>query len=235
MHYFLDPDFDPVTGILCPEESRHAVKSLRLAAGDSVEVGDGKGNLYTCRIMHTGRDSLATSVTKTLRPSPPVFRFDLAVAPVKNTARFEWFLEKATETGVSTLTPLLTARTERPRVKAERAARILHAAGKQSKRAWLPELRALTDFADVLSSTHALKVIAHCGAGRKRQNFADLINETASDRVLVLIGPEGDFTPEEIDAAAAAGFIEVDLGPNRLRTETAGVYCASVLAALKMK
>lgn len=235
MHYFLDPDFDPNTGILCPEESRHAIKSLRLAAGDSILVGNGKGKLYTCTVRHAGRDSLATAVTETMSIPPPRFRFDLAAAPVKNPTRFEWFLEKATETGVHTITPLLTRRTERPRFKTARGERIMHAAGKQSKRAWLAELNPLTPFGDVLGSAHGLKVIAHCDADRARRNFADLINETAAESVLVLIGPEGDFTPEEIDAAVAAGFTEADLGPNRLRTETAGVYCASVLAAMKMK
>lgn len=235
MHYFLDPDFDPTDGILCPDESRHAVKSLRLAAGDSILVGNGKGKLFTCAVKYAGRDSLSTTVTETVNIPPPRFRFDLAAAPVKNPARFEWFLEKATETGVHTITPVMTRRTERPRFKSERGERIMHAAGKQSKRAWLAELNPLTPFEDVLGSTHGLKVIAHCDPNRTRRNFADLINETAADRVLVLIGPEGDFTPEEIETAAAAGFVEADLGPNRLRTETAGVYCASVLAALKMK
>lgn len=157
------------------------------------------------------------------------------MAPVKNTSRLEWFLEKATELGIGRFMPLRSERTERPRINASRTARITIAATKQSRRAFAPELLPLTDFAEAIFSEADLKLIAHCETDRNRVPLQVALQETKAGRVVILVGPEGDFSPAEIEAAAKAGFVEVSLGENRLRTETAGVYCAAILYAHQMK
>lgn len=234
LHYFLDPEFDPQVGSLGADESRHAAKSLRISPGDPIEVGNGAGVRYMCRVAKVEKTGLLLTVEETIEIPPPDFACSIALAPTKNASRFEWFAEKAVEMGVSEIIPLQTARTERPRINTGRLERIIHSAAKQSRRAYLPRLRALTDFAEALKFGNGLNLIAHCESGRARKLFGTAVNQNAADSVLILIGPEGDFTPGEIEAAAAAGFTEVDLGENRLRTETAGVYCAALTAGLKM-
>ena len=234
MHYFLDPQFDPQVGLLNADESRHAVKSLRLSPGELIEVGTGAGVRYICSVAKAEKNSLLLAVDETVEISRPEFTFSIALAPTKNASRFEWFAEKATEMGVSEIIPLQTARTERPRLNTGRLERILHAATKQSRRAYLPTLRPLTDFAEALKQGSGLNLIAHCESERNRQAITTALNQNGVGSVLILIGPEGDFTPSEIEAAAAAGFTEIDLGENRLRTETAGVYCAALTAGFQM-
>lgn len=234
MHYFLDPDFDPTIGNLCAEESRHAAKSLRIASGQHIEVGDGAGMRYICSVVKADKSGLLLTVEETIQVPHPAFDYSIALAPPKNASRFEWFAEKATEMGVSEIIPLQTERTERPRINTARLERILHAAAKQSRRAYLPRLRALADFTELLKTDSKFKLIAHCEAERARQPIAEAVNQTAAGAVLILIGPEGDFSLREIESAAKAGFTEIDLGANRLRTETAGVYCAALAAGLKM-
>lgn len=235
MHYFLDSNFDPSSGLLCEEESHHAQRSLRLGEHEEVLVGCGDGRLYHCVVKQALKKQLRLEVLSASTIAPPKLQTTIAMAPVKNTSRLEWFLEKGTELGVATFMPIRSERTERPRINTARAQRIVEAATKQSRRAHAPMLLPLTEFAEALQSDTALKLIAHCESGRNRIPLHTALQETVAGGVIILIGPEGDFSPSEIEAAAKAGFTEVSLGENRLRTETAGVYCAAILHMHQMK
>ena len=236
MQLFFDPQFDPASPALQldPDEARHALKVLRLEAGDTIRVTDGRGNLYTCRIdaadRRTGSLTLHAEGVETDCGRLP-YRLTIAVAPTKNIDRFEWFLEKATEVGVSEIIPIETAHSERRTLKTERAAKVVAAAVKQSLKCYCPQLHELTPFAELMSMPFAgRKFIAHCDDAGERRFLGDLLR--AGEDAVVLIGPEGDFSPEEIAAALAHGFEPVTLGRQRLRTETAAVV-ATVIAAAK--
>ena len=227
MHYFLDPSFDPLVGILNEAESHHALKSLRLKEGDTIEVGDGKGNLFSSQIKTIGKTEIILDVLKNDFFEIPSPRLTIAIAPTKNPSRFEWFLEKATELGVYEIIPIETSRTERPRLKLDRAERIVLSATKQCQRNYLPKLHPLTSFKDILENKSEVKLIAHCEDDDRRVEFADFIRSASAKSILILIGPEGDFTPDEIKVAMDSGFNPVSLGKNRLRTEMAGVFAAA--------
>jgi len=230
VHYFLDPTFNPVSGILNEDESRHAIKSLRIVAGSEILIGDGKGNRYHCEVKLVGKKELVVNILSTQTFECPLPKLTIAIAPTKNPSRFEWFLEKATELGVYRIIPMVSKRTERPRFKHDRAERIIHAATKQSMRTYLPILEQLTPISELFTLSNALKLMAHCDeADKDRIDIKDFLISNPSDNVLILIGPEGDFTPEEVEKAKANGFQPVVLGDNRLRTETAGVFAAAVL------
>ena len=228
MHYFLDICFNPATGILNEEETRHAVKSLRVNVGDEILIGDGRGNRYRSSVTLIGKKEIIVAVLSTEKFHIPKPKLTIAIAPTKNPSRFEWFLEKATELGVYQIIPTETKRTERPRFKHDRAERIIHAATKQSMRAFTPILEQLTPIAKVLEMDTSLKLIAHCDENSERIHISDFSKQNVSNDILILIGPEGDFTPEEIAQAKESGFKAVALGENRLRTETAGVYAAAI-------
>lgn len=232
MHYFLDPAFDPELGILNESESYHALKSLRLHAGAHIEIGDGKGNRYACRILDTDGKRIRIEVfsKKFFEIEKPALT--IALAPTKNPSRFEWFLEKATELGVHEIIPLNTQRTQRPRFKQARAEKIILEASKQSRRHHLPVLRGFTSFRDVLATQHRSKYIAHCEDDNDKNDFATILRRHEFTELVILIGPEGDFTSEEICEARGAGWEPVSLGHNRLRTETAGIYAASMVYGL---
>jgi len=227
VHYFLDSSFDTTTGILCEDESRHAIKSLRISVGDNILIGDGRGKRHTTVIKVIGKKELIVDVLSTEDFEIPIPKLIIAIAPTKNPSRFEWFLEKATELGVYKIIPLETRRTERPRFKHDRAERIIHAATKQSMRAFTTVLEQLTPISKVLELECPVKLIAHCDENTKRVHISDFSGEDAAKEILILIGPEGDFTTEEIDKASDNGFQPVLLGRNRLRTETAGVFAAA--------
>lgn len=230
VHYFLDPSFDPVTGILNEDESRHAIKSLRIVSGSEILIGDGKGNRHHSLVKLVGKKELVVDVVSTEKFELPTPKLTIGIAPTKNPSRFEWFLEKATELGVYRIIPIESKRTERPRFKHDRAERIIHAATKQSMRAYIPVLEKLTPISEILTMSNTLKLVAHCDeSDKERIDIRDFLLSNPSDEVLVLIGPEGDFTSQEIDQAKENGFQPVLLGRNRLRTETAGVFAAAAL------
>lgn len=232
MHYFLDTAFDPSLGVLNAEESGHAIKALRIKAGDEIEIGNGRGARYHCAVTAVGKREVQVAVLSAKIAEADRVQCSIALAPTKNASRFEWFLEKATEMGMDELIPLHSSRTEHPRVNAARMERICHAASKQSQRSHLPGLHGLLPFTEVINQRAAIRLIAHCVQDRPRKDLLEVLQESKAESVLVLIGPEGDFSPEEIEAAAGAGFTEVSLGSQRLRTETAGVYCAALLASI---
>ena len=234
MQLFYDPQFNPEADTLRldDDEARHALKVLRLGPGDTLSVTDGRGNLYTCRI--TGADrrqcELQVAVESVASGTGELpYRLTMAVAPTKNADRFEWFLEKATEVGVSEIIPLETARGERRAVKEERCMKVIAAAMKQSLKCRCPLLHPMTPFYRLMAMPFGgRKFIAHCDDSGERRFLGDELH--AGEEAMVLIGPEGDFSPEEIASALSHGFRPVTLGNQRLRTETAAVV-ATVIAA----
>jgi len=228
MHYFLDNDFTPATGVLNEEETRHAVKALRINVGDEIRIGDGKGNRYHSRINRIGKKEIVVDILSREVFELPFPKLTIAIAPTKNPSRFEWFLEKATELGVYQIIPIETKRTERVRFRHDRAERIIHAATKQSMRAFTPHLEKLTPISKVLEMDASLKLIAHCDENSERIQISKFSEKNSVEDILILIGPEGDFTSIEIEKAIENGFQPVEFGENRLRTETAGVFAAAV-------
>ncbi|MCS6917085.1 MAG: RsmE family RNA methyltransferase [Chitinophagales bacterium] len=232
-HLFFAEQINGRHGRLEPEEAHHCLRVLRYRCGDVVRITDGKGKLYAAQIDRDEVQDCQLTIHSLIREEArPLPRIHLAVAPTKNADRFEFLLEKATEAGVAAFTPLLCQRSERKKVALERMQSILKAAVKQSGRLWLPALYPLTpivSFLNTLADEDGARFIAHCHQGNLPHLFALYRGEAACT---VLIGPEGDFSAEEVQAAAASGFSGVSLGPYRLRTETAGLV-ASLAVSLK--
>ncbi len=225
MHYFHVPQ--PATLLLPEEESLHAVKVLRLQPGDEVMLLDGRGGVYRAEITlpHPKRCGFSI-LSEEHRSTGRSYRLHVAIAPTKNIERLEWFIEKAVEIGVDEITPLLCQFSERKQVKDDRLEKILLSACKQSIQAVFPVLNPITGFAEMVTTTKAAcNAIAHCYPLDK-QDFRTLCSDFSD--ILVLIGPEGDFSPEEVDMAIAKGFIPVSLGESRLRTETAGIMVCAI-------
>jgi 16S rRNA (uracil1498-N3)-methyltransferase len=215
--------------VLNEDTSKHIVNVLRMQAGEQLQLTDGKGNLLTAAIKEAHKKHCSVTVTNshfTARHSPHV---TIAISLIKNTSRFEWFLEKATEIGVNRIIPLRCERTEKQNFRYERMRGILVSAMLQSQQTWLPEIEEPVKFKQFISqTTNQHKFIAHCLDTEKQKvtNF----NNTASSHSLICIGPEGDFTKQEIELAMQNNFIPVSLGNTRLRTETAGIVAATLLA-----
>ena len=210
------------------EESRHISKVLRKKTGDAITVTNGKGLEWKGEItMLDTRNTLATK-TATIFHKKAKSNLHIAIAPTKSNDRIEWFLEKATEIGITHITPILCNHSERRNIKSERFEKILIGALKQSNQFHLPKLNSLTYFSDFVSSYSAdNKFIAHCREGNK-SNLSSY-NSLSKD-VLILIGPEGDFSREEVELAMENDFLPIALGSQRLRTETAGIVaCQTVV------
>lgn len=222
METYYVPDLAQGADALPEEEARHCLQVLRHRDGDRLRLVDGRGTVALAELAGADRKRAPFRVLEREHAPPdPRTRLHLAIAPPKNASRFEWLLEKATEIGVSRITPLVTRRSERRKGNLERWRRVLVAAMKQSERAWLPELAEPTPLAGVLADApeHG-RFIAHCGEGPRELLWRRLMPDL--DTVL-LIGPEGDFDPAEIAEALEANFLPVSLGHARLRTETAGL------------
>tara|TARA_B100000508_G_scaffold130740_1_gene118335 strand:- start:44841 stop:45539 length:699 start_codon:yes stop_codon:yes gene_type:complete len=215
--------------VLPPEESRHACKVLRMSQGDEMEVVNGNGELFTGRISIADTKKCQLSKLNYSQFDRDQFEIHIAIAPTKMNDRFETFLEKATELGVHRITPLLCSNSERKKIKLDRYNKVLVAAMKQSKRLFLPHLDELTSYSDFISE-HSSGLIAHCEETAKE----GLTNVLKPSSCPILIGPEGDFTPAEIELALKNGYKPVSLGKTRLRTETAGLYACS-LAKFKLE
>ena len=229
MQLFYNPDITPNAYCpLDPEESRHAVRVLRMREGDELYVTDGKGNLYRCQIVEANDKACVVNViAQEFSIFNSQFLIHLAVAPTKNPSRMEWLVEKAVEIGVGEITLLQCDHSERSFLKTDRLEKLAVSAMKQSLHTVLPKINPavkLTDWLNSSPDTHqsSLKFIAHCEADKPRTPLAAAL-KPGKDAV-VLIGPEGDFSEEEIALALACGFQPVSLGPSRLRTETAALY-----------
>jgi 16S rRNA (uracil1498-N3)-methyltransferase len=224
MQLFYTPDIDPSLPqyFLSEEESKHAVRVLRLAVGDEVTLIDGKGGLYKAEIKdaHPKRTILQIQQVTTEFNKRNHY-LHIAIAPTKNLDRVEWFLEKATEIGIDEISLIICQRSERKEAKAERLNKIITSAIKQSIKAYHPVLNAPVNLSQFLKQPfNGQKFIAHCDDGEKTE-IAQSIEK--QNRYLILIGPEGDFAPAEVDAALQNGYKAITLGESRLRTETAAL------------
>jgi len=232
MQIFYEPEILTNGGFLNEEESRHCIKVLRHNKGDTIHVINGKGVRATGTITEASAKACRIRIENTEIEDEPEGKCHIAIAPTKSIDRFEWFLEKSTELGIDKITPLLCHQSERKHIRLQRLERVLTAATKQSLRLWKPEITELTSIRDFLNFDlpESLKYIAYCDNQEEQQYLPHLLkNKKENDDVLILIGPEGDFSESEVLLAKEKGFIPVSLGKNRLRTETAGIAaCMSV-------
>ena len=221
MQLFYAPDITLPEYTLCEEESRHCEKVLRLGVGDTLHLTDGRGGMYTARMATLGRRCTVRVEQCVEEFERLPYQLTMAVAPTKNMDRYEWFAEKATEVGIHRIIPIECAHSERRVIKTERVDKIVVSAMKQSLKAYKPQVDELTSFKQIVSMPFdGLRLIAHCEPTERRP-LKEVVE--AGQNVLLLIGPEGDFSHDEIEAARAAGFVEVSLGDMRLRTETAAL------------
>lgn len=227
MELLVDRSFD-ASGILCDEESKHCISVLRHRVGDEVNVTDGAGNLYICTIADApkNRPCLLT-IREVRRMGAPSHHLHMAVAPTKNTDRFEWFVEKAVEMGVGEITPIVCDHSERNHLRIDRLERLVIAACKQSLKFYLPRINEPVKASDIINgSAENQRFILHCEPGEKPHLFNAARKGISS---LVMIGPEGDFSADEIALAKSLGFVEATLGPERLRTETAAMVACHTI------
>lgn len=223
MHIFYTPDITQNTYTLNEEESKHCVRVLRLTVGTIVNLVDGKGGFYTAEITSDNPKKVSLSILKVETEFHKRNHYlHVAVAPTKNIDRIEWFLEKATELGIDEITPIITDRSERKIVKEDRLNKVITSAVKQSIKAYHPKLNDAISFDAFLKQPfEGEKLMAHCIDEGEKQYISQLV--APHQKYLILIGPEGDFTPEEVNLALNKGFKALTLGDNRLRTETAAL------------
>jgi 16S rRNA (uracil1498-N3)-methyltransferase len=229
VNLFYQPELPDGVHYLDEDESRHAVKVFRLSEGDSIEVTDGKGTLYTCRITKADARKCSFLVNHQVKQSPKPYFIHMAIAPTKNMDRMEWFVEKAVEIGIDQISFMVCQKSERKNVNEERIHKLAISALKQSGQFTLPVLSPVQDFARMVTQPAEEKFIAYVD----REN-PDLLKNKASKgkKYFILIGPEGDFSKEELKIAQQNNFNKVSLGPNRLRTETAGLAACHILNLL---
>jgi 16S rRNA (uracil1498-N3)-methyltransferase len=220
--------------VLNEETSRHVVQVLRMKVGEQLNLTDGKGSLFTCEIIDDHKKHCVVQVKETSFKEQGTRKVSIAISLLKNANRFEWFLEKATEIGVSEIIPLICERTEKEKFRYVRLNGICISAMLQSQQTWLPVLHQPVDFRILLEGSKPIqeldkqqKFIAHCENEETRQQLMSQVSTFNSQ--LICIGPEGDFTLAEIELALQHNFIPVSLGETRLRTETAGVVAAVIL------
>ncbi len=209
---------------LSPEDSKHACKSLRKRAGDSIFVTDGNGEIYQCTILDDNMNRVIVNIDHVVdNPFPRNYNLHIAISPLKNPDRFEWFVEKATEIGIDEITSIICSRTEKGKVNTDRLNRIALSAAKQSVKAKLPRINEPITFEKFIQSTAnsaQQKFIAWCETEHEKLLFEAC---KAKESALILIGPEGDFTKEEVEKSLQQGFTPISLGRSRFRTETAGI------------
>jgi 16S rRNA (uracil1498-N3)-methyltransferase len=229
MQLFYNPDINENTTQFSfeKEESKHIVKVLRKNIGDTLHITNGNGWLFTAEVAIPNINNCVVTVISKSKQPKQTYNLHLAVAPTKMNDRYEWFLEKATEIGIDTITPIICDHSERKIIKAERFEKILQSAMKQSLSCYMPKLNNAINFKDFISQDFNGELfIAHCEE-TDRKSLKQQIKP--KQNVTILIGPEGDFSTKEIDIAIKNKFIPVTLGETRLRTETAAIVaCHSV-------
>lgn len=212
---------------LDPEESAHCVKVLRHRAGDEICVIDGEGTMNRCTLLDASpREAVASVVSSERGWGAHPYRLTMAVCPTKNNERFEWFAEKATEIGVDVIAPVIGDHSERRVLKTDRLRKIVLSAAKQSLKGAVPVVTEPVSVKEFISSacSQTLRLIAYCDdAMGARHSVREVLASSPAREVSVLIGPEGDFSQEEVDLALAAGFLPIHFGLSRLRTETAAL------------
>ncbi len=234
MQLFYNPEINTETKTFSfdKEESRHIVRVLRKNAGDALAITNGKEQLFWAKIIEARDKKCSVEITRwEKQPKTWNYRLHIAIAPTKMNERFEWFLEKATEIGIDEITPVICDHSERKHLKMERMEKVIISAMKQSLKYKLPILNQPVKFKDFIhNQTWDLGLIAHCQKDDKKR-ISDLIAEKSN--IMILIGPEGDFSESEIKMSKEKGLIPVSLGASRLRTETAAVVACNNIAVLK--
>lgn len=224
-HFFYVPDANNAQE-LPEEEAKHAIRVLRLDSGDKIFLQDGKGTFYQAEVTLTDKKHCFYNITKVL-PQEKTWKghIHLAIAPTKMMERMEWLVEKATEVGFDEISFLNCKFSERKKIRKDRVERIVISAFKQSRKAWMPVVNEITDFNSFINSNHkGRKYICHCyNEIPKKDFFNDITNDQQDDDITVLVGPEGDFSIDEVKLALEKGYNSVTLGESRLRTETAGL------------
>ncbi|MBC7915510.1 MAG: 16S rRNA (uracil(1498)-N(3))-methyltransferase [Pyrinomonadaceae bacterium] len=221
MHLFYTPDIAGDLYQLNEEESKHCIKVLRLGQSDTIQLIDGRGGFYIAEIINPHPKHTTLKVLEHQSDFNKRNHYlHIAVAPTKNIDRFEWFLEKATEIGIDEITPIICERSERKDIKTERLTKIITSAVKQSLKAFHPKLNEPASFKNFISTVTTEKYIAHC-INELKNTLESKISKNGA--YTVLIGPEGDFSPAELETALKCGYIPVTLGNTRLRTETAAL------------
>ena len=217
--------------VFSSEESKHIVKVLRKKNGDQISVTNGKGLQWNGEITDSNNKKVIAKKVNSILHKNKVPKLHIAIAPPKNIDRMEWFLEKSTEIGISQITPLICDHSERKVIKDLRMKKILIGAIKQSNQFYLPQINPICDCKSFMEKNFSeIKMIAHCGEGIKKELHKI---EKIQSPLLILIGPEGDFSEKEIEIARANSFIEISLGNKRLRTETAGVFACNSVEILR--
>jgi 16S rRNA (uracil1498-N3)-methyltransferase len=227
--FFYVANLDSKSIILDEDTSKHVVLVLRMKRGEELLLTDGKGKKVIAEIVDDNRKKCVVDVLSTEIDVPRQRKISVGISIIKNSARFEWFLEKATEIGVSEIFPLICDRTEKEKFRFDRMNNIVVSAMLQSQQTWLPLLHEPIKFDQVLLETgYAHKFIAHCIESDKRSLPGNFSGEENTS-IIILIGPEGDFTTSEITQALEKDYVPVALGETRLRTETAGLVAATLL------
>ncbi|MCS4167835.1 Ribosomal RNA small subunit methyltransferase E [compost metagenome] len=235
MQLFFTPDLNPSLEnfILSEEESKHAIRVLRMDTGDRLHLIDGRGGLYEAQIIDPHPKRTVLTILNVAEDfQRPKYHLHIAVGPTKNIDRIEWFLEKATEVGIQEITPVICEHSERKEVKLDRLNKVVVAAMKQSLKAYLPKLNPAVSFKQFLREIPkegVQKAIAHCVDAEKK--YLNQVLEP-DQHYIILIGPEGDFSEEEIDLALQMGFHPISLGEARLRTETAALAACMEVSLL---
>ena len=254
MELFFSRDIDGSVCRLDADESAHCVKVLRHREGDDIHVIDGEGTLYTCRILSASPKEVEAQVTGVERDwGAHPYRLRMAVCPTKNSDRYEWFAEKATEFGLDVITPVIGDHSERKVFKTDRLKRILLSASKQSLKGAVPQVDEPLPLRDLIKShsdSSCLKLICCCYEGEEKRvsieealkafekpvyehgkgwHYSEEMATTGIPEIVILIGPEGDFSREEVELAVECGFRPVHLGPSRLRTETAALAAVAAV------
>ncbi|NOS55363.1 MAG: 16S rRNA (uracil(1498)-N(3))-methyltransferase [Cyclobacteriaceae bacterium] len=226
MNLFFQPAVSEGINHLTAEESYHAFRVLRMSAGDDIKITDGKGVFYQGQIISIDSKKCVFKINNYEKIPAKSFRIHIAIAPTKNADRIEWFVEKAVEIGVHEISFILSKNSERRVLNLERIEKIAISAMKQSQQAWMPMLHPLRPFSEILKQPADQRFIGHVDSSNPVHLKA---MAKPNKSYLVLIGPEGDFGNEELNAALQSGFEKVSLGENRLRTETAGLATSQIL------
>jgi 16S rRNA (uracil1498-N3)-methyltransferase len=233
MHLFYTPELTPSTSTftLSEEESKHCIRVLRLAVGSSIVLIDGRGGWYKAEIIDDNAKRCSVQIVDVkIEHEKRSHYLHIAIAPTKNMDRLEWFVEKATEIGIDEISILECKNSERTVVKNERLQKVVVSAIKQSLKAYLPQVNELQNFKKFISTIADFKghkYIAHCYTNDNKKHLNELYQK--AQPVLILIGPEGDFTLEEVKMAEDSGFKQISLGNSRLRTETAALYACTAI------
>ncbi|MFN8278494.1 MAG: RsmE family RNA methyltransferase [Chitinophagales bacterium] len=226
MQLFYTPHAASGAIVALEEQEAHHAQVVRLQSGDAIHLMDGKGKLYVGRLVELTRKTASVQIGDCIQSASEPSSLHIAIAPTKNIDRMEWFCEKVTELGVAAIYPIICQRSERKELRNERLEKVILSAAKQSQSLFLPKLFPAQTFRQILTMPfEGTRCIAECA--QPHVEFSSLVK--AGQPHLIMIGPEGDFTPEETSLALTAGFQAVSLGASRLRTETAGIYAAAIL------